>query len=78
MLNGTNKGFLTGSSICYANHWIKPVSLIFLFAPVLVIPGQKEKAAKWYQKGILELQKGIAIKITGEGNLLIIFPNIFI
>uniref|UniRef100_A0A3B3QS02 Fidgetin-like protein 1 n=1 Tax=Paramormyrops kingsleyae TaxID=1676925 RepID=A0A3B3QS02_9TELE len=29
--------------------------------------GQKEQAVKWYQKGILELQKGIAIKITGEG-----------
>ncbi|XP_048863472.1 spastin-like isoform X2 [Brienomyrus brachyistius] len=29
--------------------------------------GQKEQAVQWYQKGILELQKGIAINTTGEG-----------
>ncbi|XP_064173237.1 spastin-like isoform X1 [Anguilla rostrata] len=29
--------------------------------------GHKEKAVQWYQKGIAELEKGIAIPITGQG-----------
>uniref|UniRef100_A0A8C9QV39 Spastin n=1 Tax=Scleropages formosus TaxID=113540 RepID=A0A8C9QV39_SCLFO len=29
--------------------------------------GHKEQAVQWYQKGITELEKGIAIEITGQG-----------
>ncbi|KAJ8250176.1 hypothetical protein COCON_G00220980 [Conger conger] len=29
--------------------------------------GQKEQAVEWYQKGIVELEKGIAIPVTGQG-----------
>ena len=30
--------------------------------------GEKEEAVKWYKKGIAELEKGISIEITGQGN----------
>ncbi|KAG9344266.1 hypothetical protein JZ751_010935 [Albula glossodonta] len=29
--------------------------------------GHKEQAVQWYQKGIAELEKGIAIQVTGQG-----------
>ncbi|KAJ8248017.1 hypothetical protein GJAV_G00237220 [Gymnothorax javanicus] len=29
--------------------------------------GQKQQAVQWYEKGIAELEKGIAIQITGQG-----------
>ncbi|KAI1894694.1 hypothetical protein AGOR_G00118390 [Albula goreensis] len=29
--------------------------------------GHKEQAVEWYQKGIAELEKGVAIQITGQG-----------
>ncbi|XP_039996101.1 spastin-like isoform X2 [Xiphias gladius] len=30
--------------------------------------GEKKEAVKWYKKGIAELEKGIAIEITGQGD----------
>ncbi|MBZ3871873.1 Spastin [Sciurus carolinensis] len=30
-------------------------------------PGQKEQAVEWYKKGIEELEKGIAVIVTGQG-----------
>lgn len=33
-----------------------------------VMPGEKEKAVQWYKKGIAELERGIAIELTGQGN----------
>lgn len=30
--------------------------------------GEKEKAVQWYKKGIAELERGIAIELTGQGN----------
>nr|3EAB_A Chain A, Spastin [Homo sapiens]3EAB_B Chain B, Spastin [Homo sapiens]3EAB_C Chain C, Spastin [Homo sapiens]3EAB_D Chain D, Spastin [Homo sapiens]3EAB_E Chain E, Spastin [Homo sapiens]3EAB_F Chain F, Spastin [Homo sapiens] len=29
--------------------------------------GQKEQAVEWYKKGIEELEKGIAVIVTGQG-----------
>uniref|UniRef100_A0A3B3QCY5 Spastin n=1 Tax=Paramormyrops kingsleyae TaxID=1676925 RepID=A0A3B3QCY5_9TELE len=29
--------------------------------------GQKEQAVQWYKKGILELEKGIAVELSGQG-----------
>uniref|UniRef100_A0A8C9U1X3 microtubule-severing ATPase n=1 Tax=Scleropages formosus TaxID=113540 RepID=A0A8C9U1X3_SCLFO len=34
--------------------------------------GQKEQAILWYRKGISELEKGIAIEVTGKGELFMI------
>ena len=31
--------------------------------------GQKEQAVEWYKKGIEELEKGIAVIVTGQGRL---------
>ncbi len=31
--------------------------------------GEKEQAVQWYKKGIAELEKGIAVELTGEGNM---------
>jgi hypothetical protein len=35
--------------------------------------GQKEQAVEWYKKGIEELEKGIAVVITGQGKMIFIF-----
>lgn len=44
-----------------------------LLTPLLpVVTGDKEAAAQWYKKGIAELERGIAVEITGQGN---IHPN---
>ena len=31
--------------------------------------GAKEEAVQWYKKGISELERGIAVEITGQGVL---------
>lgn len=31
--------------------------------------GEKEEAVQWYKKGIAELERGIAVEITGQGNM---------
>lgn len=33
-----------------------------------VMTGDKEQAVQWYKKGIAELERGIAVEITGQGN----------
>lgn len=35
---------------------------------LFVMTGEKEKAVQWYKKGIAELERGIAIELTGQGN----------
>lgn len=32
--------------------------------------GDKEQAVQWYKKGIAELERGIAVELTGQGNIL--------
>lgn len=32
-----------------------------------VITGEKKEAVQWYKKGISELERGIAIELTGQG-----------
>lgn len=34
--------------------------------------GQKEQAVEWYKKGIEELEKGIAVVVTGQGKVIFI------
>lgn len=36
--------------------------MVFIFKA-----GQKEQAVEWYKKGIEELEKGIAVIVTGQG-----------
>lgn len=33
-----------------------------------VLTGEKEQAVQWYKKGIAELERGIAVELTGRGN----------
>lgn len=33
--------------------------------------GQKEQAVEWYKKGIEELEKGIAVIVTGQGGFYV-------
>lgn len=41
-----------------------------LSPPLLsVMPGEKEQAVQWYKKGIAELERGIAVEITEQGNV---------
>lgn len=35
---------------------------------LLLLTGEKEHAVQWYKKGITELEKGIAVELTGQGN----------
>lgn len=35
--------------------------------------GQKEQAVEWYKKGIEELEKGIAVIVTGQGKVIFTF-----
>lgn len=35
--------------------------------------GQKEQAVEWYKKGIEELEKGIAVVVTGQGKVIFTF-----
>ena len=35
--------------------------------------GQKEQAVEWFKKGIEELEKGIAVIVTGQGKILFTF-----
>lgn len=35
--------------------------------------GQKEQAVEWYKKGIEELEKGIAVIVTGQGKVMLVF-----
>lgn len=37
--------------------------------PLSVMTGAKEEAVQWYKKGISELERGIAVEITGQGVL---------
>lgn len=42
--------------------------------------GQKEQAVEWYKKGVEELEKGIAVTVTGQGKVifyicLVVIPN---
>lgn len=30
--------------------------------------GEKEEALQWYKRGIVELESGIAVNISGQGN----------
>ena len=35
--------------------------------------GQKDQAVEWYKKGIEELEKGIAVVVTGQGKVVFTF-----
>uniref|UniRef100_A0A2K5Q6A9 microtubule-severing ATPase n=1 Tax=Cebus imitator TaxID=2715852 RepID=A0A2K5Q6A9_CEBIM len=35
--------------------------------------GQKEQAVEWYKKGIEELEKGIAVIVTGQGKIIFVW-----
>lgn len=37
--------------------------------------GQKEQAVEWYKKGIEELEKGIAVIVTGQGKIIFTFVS---
>lgn len=37
--------------------------------PPSVVTGEKEQAVQWYKKGIAELERGIAVELTREGNV---------
>lgn len=34
-----------------------------------MMPGDTEEAVQWYKKGISELERGIAVEITGQGTV---------
>ena len=46
-----------------------------LSSPLLSLPllcamaGDKEQAVQWYKKGIAELERGIAVELTGQGSM---------
>lgn len=39
--------------------------------------GQKEQAVEWYKKGIEELEKGIAVIVTGQSKLYLHYLHLF-
>ncbi|XP_037596692.1 spastin [Cebus imitator] len=38
--------------------------------------GQKEQAVEWYKKGIEELEKGIAVIVTGQGKIIFVWLGV--
>lgn len=46
------------------------ISDIYKYSYFYFKAGQKEQAVEWYKKGIEELEKGIAVIVTGQGKIL--------
>ncbi|XP_066863962.1 spastin isoform X10 [Kogia breviceps] len=56
-----------GSRLWHAGSSLRHVGAFTVVLRLLSSCGQKEQAVEWYKKGIEELEKGIAVVVTGQG-----------